>query len=407
MREYVIYRLEGQSYECAARIASILQQSLKSCPLVANDVEEFKSLKTLFNRKAFETIENSSPEIIEQAGLRHGSTQIYTYELGEPRAYINYPVIYAHPDNKDDVYMVCPLDYKGEHFIPDGGVKLDENQTRKIAGHLFKGGWLENPPFLEKTEHGTELPENYDPLTDISFINGEDNTGLENIKIYRAQGRSLEVVKDFVKRQQNFNDSLQTLMQLAKATCEVGYNEMYQGRQAKGFELNLSIARDQDNYPHLFISMLDHEEDENGQKQHISPADNQVFLVRENTDQGFRVEPNKETELGRQMQKLLDGIRTQPQLGDYWQLFNPTAPEASEQEIQQGFNPKVPHLGFLDGDFYLSYVIDTRAEKDASCPPDAVHVPLAEFLWRVNDAQDRSLGIEPPPMPKKLTPPAP
>jgi hypothetical protein len=398
MSDSELYKLEGKSREAAMRIGYILHSAINKNPISTQDYQEFLNIKKSFNQMALGVMKEKTPDLLTQAGLDKASIQVFKYQDGYPRAYTNFPQIYVNPNTPGDIYMQCPVDYKGNHFVPEDGIKIEGDEKKHISEQLFAGGWTKNAPLLEREENGIALPEDFDENNSITIDNGD---GFESatVKIYKANNRSLHVIQDFLSRQESFGENVKKLFDFVRSQAtsgEIEHNS--QTIDASTLHADMGIAYDNEENPHVFLALINPSAQDPTQGL-IIPKDTDTYLVQEQYDHRYRIIPNEETELGKEFKSFLNTVSKRPDLSDYWQLHNPTAPKVLDENGQE-IDAKVPQLDMIDGEHYLIYTVDPSQEKDASAPPDGIPVSKADYLWIKQDSVDKQLGIQTPPPPK-------
>lgn len=402
--------LDGKAYQAAMALNKVINEAYAKNP-------------TSLDRKTlFAELQAQHPDLLQATGLLSPSTQVMTYNDGQPRTHLTYATIYpsykSADDKKPDLYMYITAGYKGDHFTPDGATKLDEKQAERVGMLLFAGGWLETAPIFRLPDVGIATPADFDVKVHNSF----DRSLKENrtTATFIAEGRSLELIEDFRQRKGQQTDACAAVREwlteivlssykttdLSATQGEIYVNVGYSAEASSGKKTGFSLSvRKTGN-----LSLMD-----GGQPLELSS--NAHFLVKEKGGGEYWVTPNKKTKEGKALKQLFDAVPLAPGLADYAELRGNFPIQQDGTDKLLGINGVVPRLHSLMGKTILVYNrdIDTKTYDAATdgqslvipafCPPDARPLDTALFLWLSKDDEDRNVGISPPPMPDALKKP--
>lgn len=313
--DHATYRLTGEKADAARELIALEQEIIdESAFSRSNDQIAFRLLR----RDVMDEIRRRRPDLIESLGLNIPATVIEQHEGGHPRAYIHYPHLGVIENAGETSYfMLTPIGYNGFHHKPAGG--SDYIEPREFAAGDFGELVYKRHGFvmarLISNKEGTALPADFDPGRHEVRRMGVEG---RRYKVFIAGGASLECVKDYLRRMEEFKQA-----------------------HAQG----------------------------------------------------------------------------KPDLGQYWQIHNPTASGLKGHfHSQSKDGDRVPKIDTIRGVHYLVYLMDEQAEKDHCHPPGGIPVSLAEYLWLKADIRDEENLISQPDPPPQLahmrpvkfaTPPAP
>jgi len=373
-----IYKLNGKSLNAAKRLYNLLAQYNNNMINRGHDPADIHGIMLTeeFNQHLKEILTNKRNGIGHPLGFKKPAAQVYSARDSYPRAYQSFPEVYQHKIKRGEFYMVSPIDYKGRHFTPKDGVRLSESEREKFSGGIFGNGWDPNFPLMMEKAHGRKLPRDFNKAaTHIidrtpSFI-PDDMTH----SVYQANFRSQHIIDDFKKRQKTYADNCTALMNHVTAIIK-------KNNAASG----VMLRHDKESGLQVTISS--------------SGATKEFFAIKDFEIQSVNahdisITPNVETENGKIFKRLLDQVPSRrPDLSDYWQLANPTAPRSSNYS-------RFPRLHTLEGQDYLVYEVPRdKNAKDHSRPADSIKINIKDFNWLKQDQEDRQVGINPPPPPK-------
>lgn len=349
---------------------------------------------------------SDNPDILEATGLGSPVVQVVTFAEGLPRAYLEWPDIYVADlgDGREKLYMYSPVAYNGEHFVPEGARELEQPEADQVGQFLFAGGWNTPASVFFKARRGTETPGDFDPERH-SHREEFSQPGRVH-KSFLALGRSLELLDDYRFRKAQWEEACQTLNDEISRIVAVELAEMLvpqlaagdsyraQGSWRYGGNLGertkfLMSARAEGN-----INFLD-------AGKSLKIEDNVWFTATPSFGGDYIVEPNTETEEGRELQRLFEAVPPVPSLGDYPELRAAYRLTEGEFDHLTGTSNTVPSLHQIGDRQVLLYEADADDET-LFCPPDAELIDTALYIWLVKDGEDRRMGILPPPFPPAL-----
>jgi len=203
------YRLEGASHLAAMKLDSIVQEFHEKNPIAMNgrnfgDIQKDHRAHSDF---ILAEIEKRDPALFKACGLDFETIQVAGKASLFYRSYARFPDIVAAPTKKPEYYMYVPVDYKGRHFVPKGGVLLDKKETDRAGDLLFAGGWLGNGPILKREESGVALPADFDRKTDMVVKGGYAGPKGAQYRYFKAEGRTLAMIRDHDGRREAISKS--------------------------------------------------------------------------------------------------------------------------------------------------------------------------------------------------------
>jgi hypothetical protein len=369
-QEGIVYELRGDS----RRMAMALENTLSSLDSRFGDIEQLPVDELLGH------LQREAPNAVTALGLNKPVTEIQeTPASGILRARQSLPRIYRSGAR---YFLIAPVDYKGGHFRPEHVKKPGEKKMREIRRLL--SGWHTGPVFApEKT--GVPVPADFDPaLHKVVPDPKPDDDGYDR-RVWRAQGASLHVVQDFLRRRQEREEAMDALRAWIKDSAK---REM-----GEGFSFS-PLLREIKGKMRLILRM--HDISNAGADAEAFAAGSGAFAIVEKEGRRVHVAPDLATEAGRKFSLLLSRISVKaPDIGDCWLLWNPTAPgiraqfneKAAGDKAASGFDVdttrppwfecyKKPHLASVGNDHYLIYAA-RRDAPDYSAPRDAVAVDTA------------------------------
>ena len=201
-----VFELKGESLAAAMRLEWEIRKELQSVtPQSTGYMNEIqasweKFYDGLVNRLAIE-----APGLLQQTGLTSPAVQVGHAKDSLPRAYREFPAIFQGDGEPPRYFMYAPVDYKGNHFTPEGGVQLTREQTEKADDMLFAGGWLGNAPLVSLKKTGVATPADYDPLRNSFLRKAQKDRHTQ--RIFIAGGESLAAVQDFDRRMAEYQSA--------------------------------------------------------------------------------------------------------------------------------------------------------------------------------------------------------
>lgn len=397
---YAVYELQGSAAEAARALIELERQIVEQNPTVIRSRNHVMPPRdyNLMRREVNDALAKRAPALIRQLGLDAPAVQVEQHHGGLPRAYNQFPHIMASSE-PERFFMFCPLDYKGGHHVPAEAARVADDQlyptdfgemVHKEIGYL-------SPPLLTRSKAGTAMPGDFDPATHRHRLEGIEG---HTYKVFIAAGASLSCVQEFLKRKDE--------LEAAKKRVAAEVEKLAPGLDAKsllgvkpGDQLKAScyFKADANGKPEAWLRLTKGERGDEA----VGIKDNAHFITDDFSQGSYRIRPNPETPEGKKLGRLFDGLTTEPDLGQYWQLWNPTASGLKGTfHSRSKVGDKAPKIDTVRGIHYLVYLIDEKAPKDHCNPPGGIPVSLAEYLWLKADLKDEAEFVRLPEPPQQL-----
>ncbi|MBI1215235.1 MAG: hypothetical protein GC185_05370 [Alphaproteobacteria bacterium] len=402
----VVYKLAGRSLEAALRLEEELKRELQTVPVMqSGNLKDIGDSWDAMYKGLLARLEKEAPEVLELTGLKSSSVQVFQGPQTLPRAYAESPQIFSSPERAPEYFMYAPVDYKGEHFVPEDGVKLSAKEERTTDNRLFAGGWLGNAPIVTVKKRGVETPADYKPPSKSALRKAFSYMPNDRV-CFLAAGRSLEIVEDLKARKEDWQEKLGAACRAIEAEVlktkpwilaelppgedvRVSATYSYMGGGGGKAELLLSVRREG-------------KDDIWNAGKTVTPPPSPAFDTGERGGGDCTVLPRRDTEEGRALAALIDAIPETPGLRDYPELYADFSIEKDEIGQMLGVNGTVPQSVDVAGRTVLLYNAAPESGKNGFCPPGATPFPAEAYEWLRSDEGDRNMGITPPPMPKSL-----
>lgn len=179
---HVIYRLHGRNYE----YANWLEELLTDINTEGADIDPLTFLKTAQRIK---------PDFLETLGLKEPAIQVRQLREGHPRAYEEWPRIFAVGEGDwPHYYMFCPVDYRGEHFVPLSGVVMKPDDMEELYSTTFNA--FQDMPLFQGDRFCIPLPDDFDPETASIFEENGPCTDDMTVLAYLKHGKSSILMKE-------------------------------------------------------------------------------------------------------------------------------------------------------------------------------------------------------------------
>jgi len=280
----------------------------------------------------------------------------------------------------------------------------DEDLTVTDFGEqIYKGAAL-SPPQIMFNERGTAMP------ADFNHDNARPSTNTGQPKVFIAAGGSLSCVTEYLGRKNDLATAKQEIEQeLKRILPQLPASDILGAEDGDELAATCCFAEGENGKTEVWVR-LDNNSKDTSQSIHsgdsaVALKDNEIFKTTGYSNGSFRIKPVRESELGTKLDNLFARLTQQPDLGSYWQLWNPTAPDnltpLYNAHAEGGI--KVPQLETIRGVHYLVYQTDPMAERDGCYPPGSIPVNTAEFLWLKDDIADEERGIKPAEPPQELS----
>lgn len=402
---FAVYALQGKSLSAAKTFYTLLERAHNANPVdwQGKNLLEIHKLSADFYKKFTSDVQRSHPQLLKTLGLDHEAVQIQGYTDGHPRAYKDRPACYIGSVKPLKIYMYCPIDYKGEHFIPEGAVLQTEEQAEKIGQFLWAGGWSSPITVFSSNRVGTALPADFDPAKHIVLethhLASDDN---KPYRFFKAGGQSLAALNGLDQAKETYRKKTDQLFkalenlkpQLLNAGAIKGVSA------ASEFYFNFSLGADSAGRPALQISAR-----REGTGEPLNIDHNPWFKAYGKAGGDYFVEPDTGNASGLALKAFFDAVPDKPDEHAFpKELMNPETVTPADN-LDGMFTPLDKPLirHFPDG-IYLAYRVDAGS---TFVPPGCTEISQAEFLWKDADENDRNMGITLPPSPFPPAPKAP
>lgn len=385
--EVIIFELNGKSLNAALCLQREIKRELQTFTVKnTGPVNEIVKSFEDFYAGLLRRMRREFPEILDMVGLNSPATQVLQDKDSLPRSYKNFPEIFVSPENPPRYFMYAPVDYKGEHFTPADGVRLDEKQEKHVGNMLFMGGWGGTAPLVSFRREGVALPQDYKPLPQDQ----SDDKTVSYIS-FVAQGRSLAAVHDFEQRTEAYHAAVEKVQELVEKAAAESFPQLLlslpAGEELRA-EVNYRYGGDMAGKTEILLSVRQEGKTDlwNMGKTVPVPA-GPYYTLTESYGGEYIVTARTDTQEGRQLAALMDAIPPTPSLKDYPEILGDVGSIVNVRKL---------------GGMALLVFHAKDAQTVLPCPQDAKPLSTQAFHWLRADEDDRNIGIKPPPMPEAV-----
>lgn len=389
---FVAYELKGESLEAAAvlhaRVRTILTRDPVVMPPGSTLGDMHREYATRYG-KAIEEIRRDEPALATLCGLLAPALQVQTQDGAHPRAYESYPEIFMTSAKMPLCIMICPVDYKDNHFVPKDAQKCDpaDLYTTDTGDQIYKGlYWVRETPIISPGCVGRPMPHDFDPAT----AHTQQGYGPMPGHCFRAGGDTLYTLD---------------LMAREKAAFEGAWKDLstaihdWADKNHPGHYVNISMKTED----HENILTLSLRVENTGAPVEWKGPDwtviGEITRTYHNTNTGqtetihtkeYEVRPDPSTPAGMALYKLLKAVP-------------PLPASRTPSELQVTFNAKAhnPVIYRTPQGCYLAYN-DIPADAKITPPGGCTESSPAEINWLERDRRDEGMGVVPPPPPAAL-----
>lgn len=389
----VCYELQGKSLEAARWLSRELHREI----LAVRPKQEGNLAEIQVNWKAmydglFKRLKRENPEMLAATGLLSPAVCVYQAGPSCPRSYVEYPAIIASPQKAPRFFIYAPVDYKGNHFVPPDAKRLDAKEQAAADSLLFAGGWLGNGPLLDMGKTGTALPADYSHVPSAAASFNDKN---RSYRCYIARGESLKIVEDFNRRKSDYDARVTEAFDRVRDLAQALFPQVRAALDSPDEELNVSMMYGEHNK----------DGDRSGVELTIRKKWGEAVAMPENphftTDSKGHMYFRTDTPEGRALKEWFDAMPARPGLSDYPRLHAAFSFERDDIDKMIGVNGIVPQA--LQFGHYTVLRYNTAAgDETPFCPPDALPLSTAAYMWLDADKSDANMGITPPPMPREI-----
>lgn len=149
-----MFELKGRSLAAALELHARIQNEL-----LPGLWAHIRATQTLHSFK----VENK--HLIDALGLNSLFVTVEMIDGTAPRAYAHRTSSFFHPGDRSRVYLYAPVDYKGDHFVPEDAELLSDSDAEKIDRGLWACGHSQ-PAFVAVPPvgpRGVALPAGFNP----------------------------------------------------------------------------------------------------------------------------------------------------------------------------------------------------------------------------------------------------
>jgi len=395
---YAVYELHGSAADAAKQLVALEKDIYqRRVPEGSRRVVSPRD-GALLRREVADEIRKKRPDLVEKTGLDVPAVLVERLEAtGYPRAYNQYPHI-GMIDPEGRIFMFCPLDYKGEHYVPEDGVQVDDGDlyTTDFGDMIYRRQGAFSPPLLAREKSGTKLPADFDAAKHRFRDREPENHAL---KVFIAAGSSLACVQDFLKRKEDLTNAKKKVQQkVEELASELDGKATLGAKEGDDIAVRCYFKPDAAGKTEVWLELKNKSRGNDA----VILKDNAHFLTEDYSHGAFRIMPNRATPEGQKLGRLFDNLTSEPKLEQYWQLWNPTAPSLTDKFNGKPIETRTPTIDTVRGVHYLVYKVDPDAAKDHCCPPGGIPVNAAEYLWMKADQQDEESFVRQPEPPAAL-----
>ena len=399
----VLYELQEKSLQAAKDLEKELREELKNVPVQSTgkmgDIK--KSWDAMYDG-LLARLEQDNPLLLKQTGLKDPATMVYKGAQSLPRAYEEYPEIFTSPEENPRYFMFAPVDYKGNHFVPEDGRKITGKESAQIGDLLFAGGWLGNAPIISTEKKGVATPSDYVAPSASKLKQAFSHSPNDRV-VFLAKGTSLASIEDYKARKEDWKNKLDKANDQIKLHAEkmretilsglpegedIRFNSSYRYQMNGGGKAELLLSASIEGKTNLMLG---------GQR--VQLLESPAFTLVETQPLEYQVLPRTDTPEGREIAKYIDAIPDTPGLSDYPDLISDFELEQNEIADIFGGYDNIPQLVELEGYSFLIYNVSPEDTQNTFSPPDAAKVPTEIYQWLQSDQSDKNMGVTPPPMP--------
>lgn len=350
-------------------------------------------------------LEQENPLLLKKTGLKDPATMVYKDVQSFPRAYEEYPQIFTSPEENPRYFMYVPVDYNGNHFVPEDARHITGKEESQIGDLLFAGGWLGNAPIVSTEKKGVPTPPDY-VAPSISKLKQAFSHSPNDKIVFLAKGASLQSIQDYNSRKEDWKNKLDEASEKIKQNAEKMRTTILAGLpEGEDINLNVSYSYAMNGGGRAKLTLSASIEGKTnimlGGKRVCMPK-SPAFHMEENERNEYVITARTDTPEGKALAPYLNAIPDTLSLGDYPDLIGNFKLEEDEIGALLGIYDNIPQLVELEGHNFLIYNISPNDADNSFTPPDAVQIPTAVYQWLQSDQGDKNMGITPPPMPDEV-----
>ncbi|MBU0859117.1 MAG: hypothetical protein KJ667_04190 [Alphaproteobacteria bacterium] len=384
----IAYELKGESLDAAIMLDLRVRDYLTRFPgqRSGNLLDIHMSYKQRY-QEALAEIRKTDPDLLKKCGLDHATVQVEQSEGAYPRTYESFPTIYATTAKQALYLMYVPVDYKGQHFIPQDAVPCDDKDfTGTDMGHSIykKHFWVAEGPVVDGGRRGLPVPSDFDPATSQTI----PSHGLRPDRCFKAGGDTLYTLDLLAQQRTLFETTFNAFTEATRAwvTSHMpGHYANFSLSEDKTLQLSIRVENSGTpvalNHPDWII-------DKQIERDWMDPQTRQMKRIVLNE---YEARPIPDTPEGLKLYMLFKAMPVPPRTHHHADLA-----------IQSGSGEHSPVVHKYPQGTFLAYHGIKPTEK-ITPPKGCTEVPPTTLIWLDRDRTDRQWGIEPPPVPTALS----
>lgn len=395
------YELKGASLAAARELESELEKQIKiRQPMQSGNMGDIQRDWQGFYGELLARLEKEKPQLLADTGLTTPSTYLQALIGGKyPRAYHEYPSIFLSPQKTPRYFMYVTCGIDGKDFVPKDAVLLKGKKAAAIGDLLFAGGWLGNAPLVSVPKRGVAL-DVADPVVkkELASIKRQFNKEPNAKRMFVAAGKSLQLVREFQKREKTYETAVSALFDHVKKETEALFAKM--DAPAGDLYVNMMYGEHNRDGDATGIELSVRSRSRGGERAagvpetpayHLAkgPHGDQVVVLRRDTPEGSV------------LADMVEKLPSRPWIGEVKELHANFDYQPQQFDQMLGVNGVIPQVRQMGAYTLLIYNADKKAAQDF-CPPDAKPLPAGFFEWMDADERDRRMGDTPPPMPAEI-----
>ncbi len=409
-----LYRLGGKAAKAAKALMHYQDRLQAGVPPVQYPINmaDLMELGRIFHDSAADAAEREHADKLVMLGLDQPSVCVEHKKDCLPRAYEEYPSIMTSEFGDGIFYMYSPVRYDGTHFVPAESERISGEEEFAVGEKLGGGGWLNPIPVMPRTRRGVPLPADYVPMP----VPEDDGPSyFHPMRVYVADKASMLAVEAYERDKAAWSKAMERLLEAAKALVMQEANAQVNAGRLHGDGLYINSSYRIANPPSIELTLCRDGHGRSGMtagKDIDIPASAHYTATRVAHGRGYIITPPyRFAELHKVLTSeaapdglpVPEGARATPESVAFTALYHavphcPVLSEYGDLAAPDGTAPShVKRGGF---DLLIYSVPDEVAEF---CPKGAKRISNAMHEWMLRDESDRSMGVEPPPMPDALS----
>ena len=402
---FVVYALKGRSLD-AAKTYYKMQEDLFENGTTADWDSKTAHERRDIRKKFSDNLRQNHMDIIESLGMNQTAVQVQSYRKGHNRAYTLRPECYSANPDGNQFYIYSHVDYKGNHFVPPDAVLQNEEESKRIGGLLWAGGWTTPAIIVPQSRHGIAIPDDFNAKAHKTLKQSHlgDNPK-RPYRFFMAGGETLAALNQAEQDKEVYSKRVSTLFDAIKKLTPalVQENAIPGITDAKDVYFNSSLSTDTNGRPVPRISPR-----RDGTGEPLPLASNAAFTALPAGHHDYVIIPNAASADGQALQAALDAIPNNPSTTGFPTKLLNTDNVVAADKLDGAFGPlNQPLIRHFREGIVLAYRVNRGKGTNHFTPAGCTEITQAAFLWMETDQNDRTAGTLPPPPAKKNIPPAP